>query len=74
MGGTGDILDYIEATHWPFIEVLVYFLTEFVPSLNESGISPLEILFEMVNQNVELWCWGLNHFSLGLIIGQIKHG
>ena len=44
MGGTGDILDYIEATYVSFIEMLVYVLTEFVTSLNASHISHIEIV------------------------------
>ena len=44
MGGTGDILDYIEATHASFIEMLVYVLTEFVTSLNASHISHIKIV------------------------------
>ena len=63
MGGIGDLLDHIEATHEPFIGVLVHVLTEFVTSLEESGISHLKIVFKVVNQNVELWCCGVTkHF------------
>ena len=64
MAGTDDILlDHIEATHEFFIEILVHFLTEFVTSLNESDISHIEIVFEVINQNVEFWCCGVTkHF------------
>ena len=44
MGGTPDILDYLEATYASFIEMLVYVLTEFVSSLNASHISHIEIV------------------------------
>ena len=53
MGGTGNILDYIEAIHAFFIEMLVYVLTEFVTSLNASHISNIEFFFK-----VEVWVCG----------------
>ena len=43
-GGTGDILENIEATHKYFIEMLVLILTEFVTSLNTSHISHIDIV------------------------------
>ena len=44
MEGTADILDYIEATHKSFIEMLVLVLTEFVTSLNTGHISYIKIV------------------------------
>ena len=57
MGGTGDILDYIEATYESFNEMLVYVLTDFVTSLNASHISHIEIICK-----VEVWgCGDIKH-------------
>ena len=47
MEGTGGLLDYIEATHESFIEVLVHVLTKFVTSLNASHISHIKIICEV---------------------------